>query len=83
MAVLGGIFAAFGVLEVLSGIYLLPGRSWARITAIILSVLGGLFSLASVASVERGGSFLPLAFLVAYVFVIWVLSVNGRWFAGR
>ena len=83
VAVFGGIIAAFGVLEVLSGIYLLLGRSWARITAIILAVLGGLFSVASLASVERGGAYFPLAFLVAHVFVIWALAVNGRYFAAR
>jgi len=85
VAVFGGIVAAFGILEVFSGIYVLPGRSWARITAIILSVLGGLVSLGGVVG-GRGansGIVFPLIFLVAYAFVIWALSVNGRWFAAR
>jgi hypothetical protein len=85
LAVIGGILAAFGILEVLSGIFILPGRGWARITAIILSVIGGLFSLAGVAggTGPRGGIVFPLIFLVAYVFVIWAMAVNGRWFADR
>jgi hypothetical protein len=82
-AIIGVIFAAFGVLEVVSGIYILSGRAWARITAIILSVLGGLFSLTSVASAQQGTVFFPIIFLLAYVFVIWALAVNGRYFASR
>lgn len=85
IAVVGGIFLVFGVLEVFSGIYLLPGRGWARITAIILSVLGGLVSLGGVldARAMNGGVAIPLIFLVAYAFVIWAVSVHGRWFASR
>ncbi len=85
IAIIGGIVAAFGILEVLSGIFVLPGRGWARITAIILSVIGGLISLSGVAGATgpRGGIVFPLIFLAAYVFVIWAMAVNGRWFSGR
>ena len=85
VAVVGVIFVAFGVLEVFSGIYLLAGRGWARITAIVLSVIGSLVSLGGVLDSRgaSGGILVPLIFLIAYVFVIWAVSVNGRWFADR
>lgn len=84
-AVIGIIVAGFGILEVLSGIYMLSGRSWARILAIILSVLGGLVSLGGVAggSEPRGAIVLPLIFLVCYLFIIWAAAAHGKWFAGR
>jgi hypothetical protein len=83
VAVIGGIFVAFGVLEVFTGIYMLPGRPWSRILAIILSIIGGLVSLGGLFDGRgpNGGTILPLAFLVAYGFVIWVAIANGRWFA--
>ena len=83
--VAGLIFLIFGALDVLTGIYVLPGRPWARITAIVLSVLGALFSLGGVMGERgmQGGVLIPLVFLVAYVFIIWAVSANGRWFAER
>ena len=81
--VFGAVVVAFGVLDVLSGIYVLLGRSWARILAIILAALGVLFWLASLANLERGGAFVPLLLVAAHAFVIWAVSANGRWFAGR
>ena len=83
VVVVGVIFLAFGVLEVFTGIYLLPGRPWARIMAIILSILGGLVSLGGVLDGQRanGGIVIPLVFLIAYAFVIWAAVANGRWFA--
>lgn len=85
VAVFGIIFAGFGILEVLSGIYMLAGRSWARILAIILSVLGGLVSLGGVAggTEPRGAIVFPLVLLVCYVFIIWAAAAHGKWFAGR
>jgi len=81
--VFGLIFGGFGLGEVFTGIYVLPGRAWARISAIVLSVLGGLFSLGGVVGGNsgRGAIVFPLAFLVAYVFIIWAVAANGRWFA--
>ena len=79
----GVIVVAFGVLDVLSGIYILPGRSWARILAIILAALGGLLAVAGVFSAERRGAAIWLVLLAAHAFVLWAMSVNGRWFAGR
>jgi len=83
IAVVGVIFMAFGVVEVFSGIYVLAGRGWARIMAIVLSVIGGLVSLGGVLGGRgaSGGIAVPLIFLIAYVFVIWAVSANGRWFA--
>jgi hypothetical protein len=85
IVVIGAIFVAFGVLEVFAGIYLLPGRPWARITAIVVSVLGGLVSLGGVLDGRgaNGGIVIPLIFLVGYAYVIWAVSANGRWFATR
>jgi len=85
IVVIGAIFVAFGVLEVFSGIYLLRGRPWARITAIVLIVLGGLISLSGVLGGRgaNGGIVIALIFLVGYVYVIWAVSANGRWFAPR
>ena len=79
----GVIVVAFGVLDVLSGIYILPGRSWARILAIILAALGGLLAVAGVFSAERSGAVIWLVLLAAHAFVLWAMSANGRWFAGR
>ena len=84
-AVIGIIVAGFGILEVLSGIFMLSRRSWARILAIILSVLGGLVSLGGVAggTDPRGAIVLPLVFLACYIFIIWAAAAHGKWFAGR
>ena len=85
VVVLGVIFLGFGVLEVLTGIYVLPGRGWARIMAIVLSVLGGLFALGGAlgGGSARGSVILPVIFLAAYAFVIWAVAANGRWFGER
>jgi len=83
IAAIGAVVVAYGALELVSGIFVLLGRGWARITAIILAVLGVLFSLPGLFGngVRSGGVVIPLALLVAYLFVIWALSVNGRYFA--
>ena len=45
VAVFGVILLAFGVLEIITGINLFGGKSWARIVGFILAGLGVLFSL--------------------------------------
>jgi hypothetical protein len=79
----GIIVLAYGVLEVVTGIFLLPGRAWARITGLILAVLGILFSLLGVLPGEGGAgtSIVFVALLAAYGYVAWVLASRGSWFS--
>lgn len=75
----------FGALEAWAGINALGGRSWARITGIVLSVIGaalfvgGLFS----SGAEGGSPVLNIIFLAAYAFVIFALATGGSWFSAR
>jgi hypothetical protein len=78
----GIIVLAYGVLEVVSGIFVLSGRTWARITGLIVAILGILFSLLGVLPGEGsgGGNLVFIAMLAAYAFVAWVLASRGSWF---
>jgi hypothetical protein len=80
--VFGGVLLAYGVIEVVTGIFLLPGRGWARITGLIVAVLGILFSLLGVLPGEDGAgvSILFVVLLAAYGYVAWVLASTGSWF---
>jgi hypothetical protein len=87
---LGGLFVTFGIvllaygtLEVATGIFALSGRAWARITGLIVAVLGILFSLLGVLPGEGGAgmSIVFVAMLAAYGYVAWVLASTGWWFA--
>jgi hypothetical protein len=82
LLVFGGVLLAYGVLEVVTGIFLLPGRSWARITGLIVAVLGILFSLLGVLPGEDGAgvSIVFIVLLAAYGYVAWVLASTGSWF---
>jgi len=74
------------VVELLSGIFALLGRAWARILAIVISVLGGLFALAGIfgsRTEDAIGPALNLVLLIAYVFVVWAMAGAGRYFAER
>lgn len=74
-----------GALKVWAGINALGGRSWARITGIVLSVIGaamfagGLFA----ATGEDTNPILNIVFIAAYLFVIYALATGGRWFSSR
>ena len=78
----GIIVLGYGVLEVVAGIFVLSGRTWARITGLILAVLGILFSLVGVLPSEGSGAanVVSWALLLAYAFVAWVLASRGAWF---
>lgn len=83
---LGVVILAYGVLKIVTGIYVLAGKSWARITGMILAILGGLFSLLGLFPTEDGGPggvIVSLVLLAAYVYSVWALATHGRWFAGR
>lgn len=86
VAVVGAIFVLFGALELLSGIFSLLGRAWARILAIVMSVLGALVAVLALVGARSGGGGSPvvsLVLLVAYIFVIWAMASEGAYFAQR
>jgi hypothetical protein len=74
------IFLAIGILEIVAGAKVLSGRSWARITGLVLAVLLGLLGLGSLSG---DGVAFGLAWIVANAFVIWALATTGRWFGPR
>jgi hypothetical protein len=81
--VFGLLFLADGVLQLLSGIFVLPGRSWARIAGMITGVLGALIALVGVLPAQGGGGGFNLFFVIllaGYVYVVWVLATEGGWF---
>ncbi|MGH2454948.1 MAG: DUF7144 family membrane protein [Candidatus Limnocylindria bacterium] len=85
--VLGLLILGYGVLQVATGIAVLPGRSWARITGMILASLGALFGLAGLFPVDGGGvgggAVVSVVIVSAYVYTIWALASQGGWFARR
>lgn len=86
LAVIGAIVGGFGLLELLSGIFSLMGRGWARIVAIVMSVLGALVFLPGVFATNTQGQGSPVVSIViiaAYVFIIWAMASAGRYFASR
>ena len=83
--VLGVIMAAWGGLQVVAAIFVLSRRTWARITAMILAILGALIGLATIIPGENGlspvGATISLLFVGGHAFAIWALSSQGRWFS--
>lgn len=75
----------YGALEIWAGINALGGRSWARVTGIVLSVIGAaLFVGGLLGATEEGANpVLNIVFIAAYVFVIFALATGGRWFGAR
>jgi hypothetical protein len=80
--VLAIIVLAIGIFEIFAGAKVLGGRSWARMTGIVLAVLLGLIGLGSLGGGSDSVAF-GLAWVVANAFVIWALVANGRWFGPR
>jgi len=79
-ALLGGIVAIFGLLALLVGWGLWTGKGWAWLLAVILSVLGVLFSIASIAV----GSFTSVVGLLIDALILWYLfRPHVRAFFGR
>ena len=77
------IVAAFGIVQLVSGIQVLGGRSWARWAGIVVSAIAGLFALAGLAGNEGGSVVLNLVLAGANAFAIWALASSGSWFAVR
>jgi hypothetical protein len=79
----GAIVLAYGALQVVAGIFVLPGRAWARIAGLVVAVLGTLFSLVGVLPGESGAgaSIVFVALLAAYAYAAWVLASTGWWFS--
>lgn len=75
------IVAGFGVLQLVSGIQVLAGRNWARITGIVVAAIAGLLALLGLGSNE--GVVLNIILVAANGFVIWALATTGPWFSAR
>lgn len=79
--VLAFIVAGFGVLQLLSGIKVLAGRNWARITGIVVAAIAGVLALTGLGQAD--GAILNIVLLVANAFVIFALVTAGSWFSAR
>jgi len=79
------IFLAFGILDIVAGANVLGGRSWARITGIVVAAIFGLLSLPGLFNGNNGagGPIFGLILVAANAFVIWALATTGSWFAAR
>lgn len=74
------IVGGFGVLQLLSGIKVMSGRNWARITGIVVAENGGLLALAFIVT---DAAILSIVMVAANAFVIFALATGGAWFAPR
>jgi hypothetical protein len=81
LIVLTLIIIGFGVLQFIAGLKILSGRGWARITGIVLAIIGLLFGLAGMGG--DNGPLLGLVLVVANGFVLFALFTTGDWFAAR
>ena len=83
--IVGVIMATWGGLQVFAAIFVLRGRTWARIMAMILAILGALIGLSTIIPGENGvtavGVTISLVIVGAHAFAIWALASQGRWFA--
>lgn len=77
------VMLAIGILDIVAGANVFGGRSWARITGIVLAAILALFSLGGLGSDAGGGTAFSIVWLAANGFVIWGLASTGRWFASR
>ena len=72
----------FGVLQLVSGMKVLGGRSWARVTGIVIAIIAGVLALAGIGQGD-GGVVINLAFVVANASVVYALATTGPWFSAR
>lgn len=74
----------WGILQIVAGAKAMSGRNWARITGIVVAIIGALLALAGLANPEAGGSIvINIAIAAAYAFVVFALATSGRWFGSR
>ncbi|HEX5579534.1 MAG TPA: hypothetical protein VFY43_07715 [Candidatus Limnocylindria bacterium] len=83
--IVGAVLAVWGGLQVAAAIFVLRGRTWARITAMILAILGALIGLSSIIPGENGvapaGLVISMVIVGGHAFAIWALASQGRWFS--
>jgi len=80
------ILLAFGILDIVAGANVLGGRSWARITGIVVAAILGLLSLPGLfggGNNNGGGIVVSVIVVAANAFIIWALATTGGWFATR
>ncbi len=75
------IVLGFGVLQFVTGLSVLGGKGWARITGIVIAAIGGLFALGGLG--DPNGATVSIVLLVANAFVIFALATAGPWFSSR
>lgn len=86
LVVVGAVLTIFGVLGLLGGIGMLLHRTWGRILAILVALLGTLFGIVAVMGALNGNSgsggsiIIPLVILVGYGFVLLAAATGGRHF---
>jgi hypothetical protein len=89
------IVLALGIIHLIAGAYVLRGRSWARVTAIVVAAIMAILALSSFALVIGSPSYylatgtvpvrvaVGLAIIGAYAFVIRGLTAADSWFAAE
>jgi hypothetical protein len=78
------LIVCWGVLQIVAGVKAMGGRNWARITGIVVAIIGALFALSGLANPDAGGGIvISIAIAAAYAFVVFALATSGRWFASR
>jgi hypothetical protein len=77
--------AAFGLAQVVTGIHVLRGTTWAEAVGIVLAVVGalvaGLGLLQGFGATAIGVTTIFLPIVVAYLYAAWGLATTPRWFA--
>jgi hypothetical protein len=75
---------AWGVLQIVAGAKAMSGRNWARITGIVVAIIGALLALSGLANPEAGGTvIINIVMAAAYAFAAFALATSGRWFGSR
>lgn len=78
------LIVGWGILQIVAGVKAMSGRNWARITGIVVAIIGALFALSGLANPEAGASIvISIAIAAAYAFVVFALATSGRWFGSR
>lgn len=81
--VFAAILLGIGILDIVAGAKVLSGRTWARITGLVVAVILILFALAGLGSSDSGGVIVSVIWIAANAFIVFALATGGRWFAAR